>query len=215
MLFQDVSYIAESKAVLSEISFSVEKGELLSVMGASGSGKSTLLKLCCHLVSPSAGCIRVDGKDIMAQEPTELRRKIAYCPQTPILFGQTVEENLSFPYHIRRQKPDRARALELMCLFGLDSGMLTQNVQKLSGGEKQRVALARTLLFSPGMLLLDEVTSALDAENARAVEQAVRALNADGVTVLWVTHNAGQSRRVAGRQMVLGNGRIQSLEALR
>lgn len=214
LIFQDVAYSNKGKEILSGISFSVKKSDSLSIVGPSGSGKSTLLKLCCHLISPSAGCIQIDGQDIMTQEPTALRRKIAYCPQAPAFFEKTVEGNLFYPYRIRRQEPDRAQALAKLALFGLTEDCLMQDVQRLSGGEKQRVALARMLLFTPDVLLLDEATSALDAENARMVEQAVSTLNHRGVTVLWVTHNDEQSRRVADRRLLMENGRMKALEVL-
>ncbi len=212
--FHDVTYCSGEKEILKGIDFSVEKGDFLSIVGASGGGKSTLLKLCSHLISPSSGCIQIDGENVMTQEPTVLRKKIAYCLQTPVLFGKTVEENLFYPYRIRKQEPDRAQAQAMLTLFQLGADCLTQDVQKLSGGEKQRVALARTLLFTPEALLLDEATSALDTENTHIVEQAVASLNQEGVTVLWVTHSDEQSLRVARRRLTMEKGRIKALEAL-
>ncbi|MFT8888848.1 MAG: ATP-binding cassette domain-containing protein [Ethanoligenens sp.] len=214
IVLQDVVYRSGEKEILTGIDLSIEQGDFLSVVGPSGCGKSTLLKLCCHLISPSAGRITLDGRDMMTQEPTALRRKVAYCLQTPVLFGKTVEENLVYPYQIRRQEPDLMRARAMLALFQLGKDCMAQDIQSLSGGEKQRIALARTLLFTPDALLLDEATSALDAENTHIVEQAVEALNREGVTVLWVTHSEEQSRRIARRRLTMGNGRIRSLEAL-
>lgn len=213
--FQGVSFCSDGKQVLDDVSIAVGQGEFLSIVGPSGSGKSTFLRLCCHLISPSAGRILLNGEDVMALEPTELRKKVAYCFQTPVLFGTTVEDNLRFPCRLRRQELDRERALALLARFRLGDDCLAHRVQTLSGGEKQRVALVRTLLFTPEVLLLDEATAALDAENAQIVEQAVDALNREGVTVLWVTHDDAQSRRYAARRLTIENGRVRSLEVLR
>lgn len=211
---EHVSYSGDGKKILEDVTLSVEQGDFLSVIGPSGSGKSTLLKLCCHLISPTEGKIHVLGKDIFSLDPVELRRKISYCPQTPILFGNTVEDNLWFPCRIRKTALNRERALTLLAGFQLDKEYLARDIQKLSGGEKQRVALVRTLLFEPSVLLLDEPTAALDEENARIVEEAVNGLNRGGVTVLWVTHSEEQSRKYAGRRLTIENGRVRSLEEL-
>lgn len=212
---EHVSFSGEGKKVLDDITLSIGKGDFLSITGPSGSGKSTLLKLCSHLISPSEGTIRVFGKDIFSLDPVELRRRISYCPQAPVLFGDTVEENLLFPCRIRKQELDRGRALSLLSSFQLGEEYLKRDIQKLSGGEKQRVSLVRTLLFEPEALLLDEPTSALDEENAQIVERAVNGLNRGGVTVLWVTHSDEQSKRCASRRLTVENGRILSLEDLK
>lgn len=212
---EHVSFAGEGKKILEDVSLSIEQGDFVSVTGPSGSGKSTLLKLCSHLISPSEGTIRVFGKDIFSFDPVELRRRISYCPQTPVLFGNTVEENLLFPCRIRRTELDRGSALSLLSAFQMGEEYLARDVQKLSGGEKQRVALVRTLLFRPEALLLDEPTAALDEENARIVEQAVSNLNRGGVTVVWVTHSDEQSRRCASRRLTVEGGRIRSIENLK
>jgi putative ABC transport system ATP-binding protein len=159
---QNVSYQNENKSILKNISLQIDAGDYLSIVGSSGSGKSTFLKLCAHLLSPTEGKIFFKGKDFREYNPLELRRKIGYCAQTPCLFGDTVEDNLSFPYLIRKQKVDLARVEALFSSFNLDFEFMKKDVQSLSGGEKQRIALIRTLLFKPEILLLDEVSSALD-----------------------------------------------------
>lgn len=212
--FQNVSYRSEEKTILQEISADFSAGDYVSVVGPSGSGKSTFLKLCCHLISPSEGKILLNGRDVLQENPTELRKKVSYCFQTPVLFGDTVEENLTFPYAIRNQKLDWDRVNVLFSRFNLDESYFTHEIRNLSGGENQRIALIRTLLFKPDILLLDEVTSALDTDNAEIVENAVLGLNREGITILWVTHNPAQSRRNANKLLTIENGRIKSLEAL-
>lgn len=212
--FQNLSYINDNKTILSDISIDINTRDFISVVGPSGSGKSTFLKLCCHLISPSSGDVRYKGKSVMEYNPTELRKSIAYCFQTPYLFGDTVMDNISFPFSIRSQAVDMDRVLELLTAFKLDKDYLNREVKNLSGGEKQRLALIRTLLFRPDILLLDEVTSALDMDNTLIVEDSIKTLNKDGVTILWITHNTEQSKKYANKVLSLENGKIKSLEVL-
>lgn len=110
---------------------------------------------------------------------------------------------------------DGGRVNKLFSLFQMDPDYLKHEIVNLSGGEKQRIALIRSLLFQPEVLLLDEATSALDPENTLIVERVIRTLNQDGVTVLWITHNPEQSRKYAGRLLAIENGEIKSMEALK
>ena len=213
--FQNVSYGNDEKSILKDISIRIEPGDYISIMGPSGSGKSTFLKLCCHLISPTGGRILFNGGDFMQQDPIEVRKKISYCFQTPVLFGDTVEDNISFAYSIRKQGVDRERVNFLFSRFNMGQDYLSRKIQGLSGGEKQRIALIRTLLFRPDVLLLDEVTSALDADNTLIVEKAIEVLNQERITVLWVTHNPEQGRRYAGKLLTIDDGQIKSLEELK
>lgn len=215
LVFQDVSYRDKEKTILKNLSIEIFPGDYISIVGPSGGGKSTFLKLCCHLISPTDGTVLVGGTDIMKLDPVRLRKKIGYCFQTPVLFGKTVEENLNYPYLIRNQKMDADRVGLLFSRFHMEPGYLKRETVNLSGGEKQRIALIRSLLFQPEVLLLDEVTSALDVENTLLVEAVVQSLNQEGVTVLWVTHNPAQSKKYAGKLLTIENGEIKSLEALK
>lgn len=213
--FQDVSLHRDGKSILSHINIAIEKGEYLSIVGHSGSGKSTFLKLCCHLISPTEGHIFLDGTDLIQRNPTDLRKDVSYVFQTPVLFGKTVEDNLLFPCQVRNAPFDRVRANALLNRFRLAEDIVSHPIQTLSGGEKQRIALVRSLLFSPKVLLLDEATSALDHENTQIVEHAIAELNQEGITVLWVTHSDAQSLAYQNRRLTIENGQIQSLEVLR
>lgn len=212
--FDNVSFENDNKTILKNISVNIEPGDYISIVGPSGSGKSTFLKLCSNLISPTDGNITYKGKNIDSYNPTELRKSIMYCFQTPYLFADTVMENISFPYSIRGLKPDRKRIDELFSLFHMEMGFLDKDVKILSGGEKQRIALIRSLLFRPEILLLDEITSALDVENTKIVEDVITSLNKEGVTILWITHNPEQSRRYANRLLTIEAGVIKSLEVL-
>lgn len=213
--FQNVFFINDDKIILKDITITINSGDYISVVGPSGSGKSTLLKLCCHLISPTEGAIIYKNKSIMEHNPMELRKNVAYCFQTPYIFGETVMDNISFPFSIRGVKVDLKRAEELFLLFNLDKEYLKKDVRNLSGGEKQRIALIRTLLFKPEMLLLDEVTSALDFDNALIVENVMKSLNQNGTTILWVTHSPEQSRKNANKILTIESGKIKSLEVLK
>jgi len=212
---KNVSYIKEDKIILKDISLQVEEGDFKTIVGASGSGKSTMLKLFSHLISPTSGEILYRGRDMMSYDPVLLRREISYCVQSGGLFGRTAEDNLAFPYEIRGLEMDREAVAALLSKFGLGQDVLREENRSLSGGEKQRVALARTLLLKPAVVLLDEVTSALDQENTRIVEDVIRQLNDGGTTILWITHSPEQSRRLGSKLLTVENGEIRSLEVLR
>lgn len=213
--FKDVEFTVGDKTILEGISLSIEEGEFVSIMGPSGSGKSTLLKLASDLSSPTKGQMLYKGKDFLEYPPTELRQEIRMCFQTPYLFGDTVKENLVFPFQVQRQEPDEKRICRLLHEFEMSDDFLDKEVSTLSGGEKQRIALIRSLIYEPKVLLLDEVTSALDVENTRIVEEAIQRRNERGVTILWITHNPQQSDRLADRRIVIEDGRIVKEEVLR
>ncbi|MDP4094927.1 MAG: ATP-binding cassette domain-containing protein [Bacillota bacterium] len=210
--FHNVSYFKDEKYILKDITLNIEKGDFVSIIGPSGSGKSTFLKLCCHLISPTSGSIKYLQKDLMDCDPAELRKNIGYCFQTPHLFGEHVMDNLSFPYLIRDLATDKNRINLLFSEFHMDMDLITNEVKNLSGGEKQRIALIRTLLIAPEILLLDEVTSSLDSSNTDIVENAVNSLNKAGITVIWVTHNLEQSRKFANKIITIEAGRLKSVD---
>ena len=213
--FQNVSFYNDDKTILKNLSLNIDKGDFISIIGPSGSGKSTFLKLCSHLISPTNGDIIFKNKNFMDYSPTELRKSIAYSFQTPYLFGDTVMENINFPFSIRSLIPDSKRVCDLFSMFHMETDYLNRDVKNLSGGEKQRIALIRSLLFIPEILLLDEVTSALDVDNSIIVENVITSLNKEGTTVLWITHNPEQSRKYANKILGIETGEIKSWEVLK
>ena len=212
--FQNVNYFSDDKAIINGISLKINKGDYIYIVGPSGGGKSTFLKLCCHLISPTKGDIFYKGKNLLDYNPIELRKEISYTFQTPYLFGDSISENIEFPFKTRNLQVDYEKVYSLMELFKINKDFLRKEVTNLSGGEKQRIALIRNLLFKPEILLLDEVTSALDMENTEIVEDAINVLNKEGVTIVWVTHNIGQSRRNGNKIITIENGEIKSEEVL-
>lgn len=213
--FDHVHFSSDEKDIIKDVTFTVEKGDFVSIIGPSGGGKSTLLKLASHLLSPSKGKILFEGNDIAKSDPIKLRQAISYCFQTPYLFGKVVKDDIAYPFSIRHQDYDDKRVKELFELFKMDLGYLEQDVKKLSGGEKQRIALIRQLLFTPQVLLLDEVTSALDAQNKVLVEDVIKTLHEQGITILWITHDETQSRKYANKIITLVSGQLESLEVIK
>lgn len=212
--FHNVTYTHSNKSILENISLNIEQGDFVSITGPSESGKSTILKLCSNLISPTDGEILFKAVDLNLYAPTELRKSITYCFQTPYLFGDTVIENIRFPFLIRDVQVDDVRVNELFSLFQMPVEFLAKEVKNLSGGEKQRLSLIRSLLFTPEILLLDEITSELDVENTKIVENVMEALNDNGITVLWVTHNPEQSRKFADKLITLEAGKVKNIELL-
>lgn len=192
---KQVSFHIGEKTVLDNINLSVAPGEFKLITGPSGCGKSTLLKIIASLLSPSSGQILFSGQDINSLTPEAYRQQVSYCAQTPALFGDTVYDNLIFPWQIRNQQPEPDRFLAQLSRFGLTEDTLSKSINELSGGEKQRVSLIRNLQFLPKVLLLDEITSALDEQNKNNVNDIIHHyVREQNVAVLWVTHDQDEIR---------------------
>lgn len=186
----NVGYQVGTTKILNNISFDLRSGEFKLITGPSGCGKSTLLKIIASLQSPTSGKILFSGEDITTLNPENYRQRVSYCAQTPALFGDTVYDNLIFPWQIRQQRPDPGAFLADLARFQLPETILAKNINELSGGEKQRISLIRNLQFLPQVLLLDEITSALDESNKRNVNEIIHHYARDKQTgVLWVTHD--------------------------
>ncbi|AKN32162.1 methionine ABC transporter ATP-binding protein [Clostridium carboxidivorans P7] len=213
--FSNVSFKDDNKYILKNISLSINEGDFVSIVGPSGSGKSTFLKLCSSLISPDEGDILFKNKNFKEYDAVNLRKKVSYCFQIPYLFDHTVEDNLKFPYVLRNKTFDISRVKELFNIFNMDISFIKKEVNNLSGGEKQRIALIRNLLFEPDILLLDEVTSALDKDNTLIVENVIKLMNKRGITILWVTHNEAQSRKYANKLITIESGLLKNLEVLK
>ncbi len=176
--------------ILNNICFNLNAGEFKLITGQSGCGKSTLLKIVASLISPSTGEILFEGKEVATLKPEAYRQQVSYCAQTPVLFGDTVYDNLIFPWQIRDKRPQADAFLEDLARFELPESILKKSIHELSGGEKQRISLIRNLQFLPKILLLDEITSALDEANKRNVNELIHHyVREKNIAVLWVTHD--------------------------
>ena len=189
----NVGFQADGVTILNEMSFQLRAGEFKLITGPSGCGKSTLLKIIASLLSPTAGSIFFAGKNINDLTPETYRQQVSYCAQTPALFGDSVYDNLVFPWQIRHQQPDPNALVADLLRFGLAENTLEKSINELSGGEKQRVSLIRNLQFLPQVLLLDEITSALDESNKKNVNEIIhRYASEKNIAVLWVTHDSNE-----------------------
>lgn len=189
---ENIAYQANQKQILQNISFEVEESAFLTLIGPSGAGKSTILKLIANLINPIHGKILFNGKDIMKIDPLTYHRNVSYCFQQPSLFGEKVSDNLSFPYEIRNLKVDQERVYQLLRDVNLGAEYLAKDINSLSGGEKQRVALIRNLVFLPKVLLLDEVTTGLDQASKEIVHHLIEQVHRKGVTIVQVTHDQSE-----------------------
>lgn len=211
----NVSYKQGENTILQDINFGMEKGDFISIIGPSGSGKSTLLKLIGDLISPTTGNIKFDGVEYEKINPIDLRGRITYCFQTPYLFGEKVRENMEFVFRVKNEKYDENRVIKLFDSFEMSKDFLDKDCEKLSGGERQRISLIRSIIFRPDIILLDEITSALDAENTRIVEKNINLLHNEEVTIMWITHNQEQGRKYANKILTLDSGKVISLEVIK
>ncbi len=179
-------------------------GGVTVIAGPSGSGKSTLLRLCNRLVVPSRGRVLFRGDDLAGLDPLRLRRRVGMVFQRPTPFAGTVADNL----RVAEPDLDDASAVAALERADLDGSFLDRDAGELSGGEAQRMCLTRTLVTGPEVLLMDEPTSALDPRSSKVLEELARGLADSGVSVLWVSHDLEQLRRLATWVVVLEAGRI-------
>jgi putative ABC transport system ATP-binding protein len=201
--------------IVNDISFSVERGGALTIVGPSGSGKSSVLRCLNRLVEPTSGTVRFDGRDTRSFDPRELRCRVALVMQTPVMFEGTVRDNLCIrPAGVRGDfSEDRLGAT--LDEVGLEPALLDREAATLSGGEKQRVTIARALLRDPQALLLDEPTSALDPPNALLVVETVSRLRAArGLSIVAVTHQPDLVHRLGGGLLYLIKGRVEAFQSL-
>ncbi len=201
------------KRLLDEVTIEVRRGDVLAIVGPSGAGKSSFLRLLNRLDEPTAGTVFLSGRDYRQIPPRELRRRVGMVMQHPYLFPGSVADNLRFGPRQWGQDPPPEMVESWLSRVGL-SGYGERDVATLSGGEAQRVSLARTLANSPEVLLLDEPTSALDDASKGDVEALILSiLRGQGLTCLMVTHDLAQATRVANRVMLMEAGRVVRIGA--
>lgn len=203
---------AASPAALDGVTLRVEAGALCVLVGPSGSGKSTLMRLVNRLVEPSGGTVRVRGEDVAAQDPARLRRSIGYAIQSVGLFPhRTVAENIATVPRLLGWPRLRieARIEELLALVRLDPALGRRLPAELSGGQAQRVGIARALAADPDILLMDEPFGAVDPILRREMRGELRRIHREtGKTILLVTHDPDEALELATQLVVLKDGRI-------
>jgi putative ABC transport system ATP-binding protein len=174
------------------------------LVGRSGSGKSTLLRCCNRLDAPSEGVVTFRGRDVASLDVLEHRRRVAMVFQRPTPFPGTGRDNL----HTAEPALSDADACELLARVGLGPEFLDRLATELSGGEAQRLCLARSLAVHPEVVLMDEATSSVDPAARRSLEELARSLARDGTPVVWVTHDLAQARRLADTLLVMVDGHL-------
>jgi len=195
---KDLSYQVGDNKILKHINLQVESGQYLTFIGPSGSGKSTLMRIVASMLTATSGDVVFDGKLIKDYEPTKYRQRVSYAFQQPTLFGKTDKDNLEFPFLVRNQEYDPKKAISALEMVNLDESYINKSVNDISGGEKQRIALLRNLLFRPEILITDEVTTGLDTENKEIVHQMLEKFNKeDQMTILRVTHDESEIEHAA------------------
>lgn len=196
--------------ILRGIDLVVPNDGVTVLAGPSGAGKTTLLRLLNRLDDPLAGEVRWRGVNLVDLSPTDLRRKVAMVFQRPPVFPGTVRDNL----RVALPTVTDDRAVHVLDHVGLDAELLDQDAATLSGGEAQRMCVARALLTDPSVLLADEPTAALDRSARVTVEDLGRRLAREGMGVIWVSHDTDQLRRLAGHVIVLADGQVRAVGSL-
>jgi len=205
---QQLRRLVDGEAIVDTVDFEAEPGDVFVIFGPSGAGKSSLLRLLNRLDEPSSGTVRVRGQDYRDIPPQRLRKQVGMVPQQPTLIDGTVAENVSWGPRLRGEPVDRERVNDLLDRLGL-SGFANREAGDLSGGEAQRVAIARTLYNEPDIVLLDEPASSLDADAARQVETLLSDVMRDlSITAILVTHDTERARRLGSRGIRMEDGRV-------
>ncbi|MFI7101751.1 ABC transporter ATP-binding protein [Streptomyces sp. NPDC050161] len=207
----------DGTTAVDDLSFEVAKGELVTLVGPSGCGKTTTMKMVNRLIEPTSGSIHLDGEDISAVDPVELRRRIGYVIQQVGLFPhKTVLDNTATVPHLLgwQRKKARERAAELLDLVGLDPAVHGDRYpDQLSGGQRQRVGVARALAADPPVLLMDEPFGAVDPVVREHLQnEFLRLQSTLHKTVLFVTHDIEEAVRLGDRIAVYGEGRIEQFD---
>jgi putative ABC transport system ATP-binding protein len=194
-----VTVVRDGRTILGPIDLEVPADGPVVIAGPSGSGKSTLLRLLDRLSVPTQGEVRFRGTPLDDLDPLELRRRVAMVFQRPVLLPGTVADN------VREADPtlDGAGVAALLERVGLDPALAAQDAIDLSGGEAQRMGIARALATRPEVVLFDEPTSALDAASAARIEEVALDLQRHGTSVIWVSHDGAQAERLARHRIDL------------
>ena len=202
----------DDAVILRDISLSALRGKITCIVGPSGSGKSTLLRLVNRLEEPTTGRLFLEGEDMARLDPLALRRRVAMVLQKPFMFEGTVLSNLQQPFRYRNLPPPVAGSGEVtrsLELARISTELLERDARTLSGGEQQRVSLARALISSPQALLLDEPTSALDRPSTDKLAMTLHDICSVGqLAVILVTHDLRLAGQIADHLIYLERGKI-------
>jgi len=210
---ENIRFAYDKEVILKGIGFTIEEGEIVGILGLSGSGKTTLLKILSGLIMPDEGSYLIDG--LQAFDKQRKTDKIA--SELGVVFQQfnlfphlTVLDNLVMPLRLRTKKSKKdciAIATELLDVLGLQD-QLAKFPYQCSGGQQQRIAIARALVLDPKVLLIDEPTSSLDRENVKKVEELLKTLHQRGLTLILITHDLPFAQTLCKRVIELSDGSV-------
>lgn len=216
--FRNINKSFGDKEIIKDLSFDIEEGQFITILGSSGSGKTTTLKMVNRLIEPNSGQIEINEKEIKEYDLIELRRKIGYVVQQIGLFPHiTIEKNIATVPELLGWEPEKIkeRVTELMALIQLPYSEYAHRYPKqLSGGQQQRIGVARALAANPQIMLLDEPFGSVDAITRKELQSQIKAIHAelDSKTFLFVTHDINEAFLLGDRVMIMDKGRIEQYD---
>lgn len=214
---KNVSKTYGDKTVINSLSFAVEDGEFVTIIGSSGCGKTTALKMINGLIEATSGDVFVNGENIKNKNLIELRRNIGYSIQGSVLFPHlTVEKNISYVPNLLNKKnkaKTKSAVSKWMKTVGLDEEIKNRYPNELSGGQQQRVGIARALAASPSLLLMDEPFGAVDEITRTQLQDEIKKIhNETKITVLFVTHDISEALKLGTKVLVMNGGKIEQYD---
>lgn len=206
---KNLFYSDEGTSIIKNITGEFYEGRITALVGPSGAGKTTLFRLCNGLIQADSGDIYIKEKHIESYEPQELRRTVGIALQSATMIQGTVFDNLALPLVLQGKELSEEEAIHLLHDVSLDETLLHRDASELSGGQRQKVSIARTLVNRPPILLLDEITSSLDRVSRHDIEQLIVNINRKyDTTIVWITHSISQALEVGDYAWVLMNGEL-------
>jgi ABC-type polar amino acid transport system ATPase subunit len=209
----NICFAYDKEIILKDIGFTIDEGEIVGILGLSGSGKTTLLKILSGLLVPDEGTYLIDGLQAFDKQ----RKSDKIAAELGVVFQQfnlfphlSVLDNLVMPLRLRTKKSKKecmATAIELLDILGLKD-QISKFPHQCSGGQQQRIAIARALILDPKVLLIDEPTSALDKENVKKVEELLKTLHQRGLTLILITHDLPFAQAMCKRVIELSDGNV-------
>ena len=209
--FINVSKAYKQHNVLENINLSINEGELVVLIGPSGCGKTTLLKMINRLIDPTSGQILINGTDIIAQDPIELRRNMGYViQQTGLFVHMTVRENIEIVPHLAKLPQDEIveRTVKLMEMVGLPQEFLDRYPNHLSGGQQQRIGVARAFAMDPGIILMDEPFVGLDPTASHQLKTIMREHCDRGGAIFFSTHVLEVAEKLCDKVAIIRSGKL-------
>ena len=191
----------------------INKGEITCIVGKSGGGKTTFLKLLNNMLSYDSGSIKFNGKELTRYDPVKLRREVPMLSQNPVIFPGTIKDNFIITQnYAENNSKNEQDFFDILETVGMSKHKLSENAQKLSGGEKQRIALARIILLDPDILLLDEPSSALDDKTEELIIKMVETyIKQKHGTLIMVTHSSRIAKQYGEKIVTINQGQIENI----